>query len=234
MPSRAATAVAVLALAACSPGLRRDAAPTTAPPTTAAPATSSPAPSATPAPEARLVVVEHVTGDVDGDGRGDTVELVESLPDRAAPRWRWGVRARMTTAGTSTVWHDYGAEGNEGQTLRPVADVDGDGRGEVVVSPGTSAYSIYYELVTLAGARLVRVAGPPLTVEGLPDHLAGWGCARRLVFVATGTSADGGRTFTGTRTYYRLAGTRLVRTERRTDRWRTARAAPREYASEGC
>jgi hypothetical protein len=230
-----ATALLMTALAGCSGG-GRAAPPATAASTPAAsPATTPPTtPTPTPTPGPVVAAGDPVSGDVDGDGRPDVVRLVTDSAPQDSPAWRFGVRVSMTRLGTQTVWYGYGEDANEAQQLGRVADVDRDGDGEVLLSPGGSAYGRGWDLLAVVAGRLVRVTGATLTTEQRPDGLSGWGCARELVYAAV-ARLDGG-TYRGTRDYYRLHGATLVRVERHTDTWWQGRTARPEYAADatGC
>lgn len=213
--------VAVL-LSACAPAPSRDAVPTASPSATVpatTPATTTPSPALA------------KEGDVDGDGVADPVEIVESTQDRSLETWRWGVQASLSRLGQQTVWHEYGAESNEGQSFDGVADVDGDGDGEIVVSPGGTAYGRGYEILTLVGGRLTTVTGADLWVEHREEGRTAWGCAGGRVYVSEATTTDRGASFRGTVTYYRLVAARLVPDGPKTARrWRSGTAEPDEFA----
>jgi hypothetical protein len=205
----------LLALVACSPGYQqaRQAPPSS--PAITVEATPSEEPEPSPAEES------PPTGDVDGDGRAETVVLQRS-PANSAGEWRWGV-----VAGRYAYWAGYGEDNNEGQQYGPVTDLDGDGRDEVLVSPGTTATAAGWIVLTLRGDRLVPVSGPELWT-GLAD-----GAVRTV-------ACDGGGLVVlsavfegtaGTRTYYRLDGTRLVRTRTERDAW--GNGVPRPPAYDG-
>ena len=203
------------------PGCAGVAAPRTRPvPAAAAPPRSRPAPP--PAEGVRR-------GDVDGDGRADRVWIVRDRVRTAYGReQRFGVRAVLSSVGTRTYWHPPGDGSNDWQSVVGFADVNGDGRQEVGVALGTSVASGYYELVTFAGGRLVGLRGS-FHEAGLSDGEHGWGCAGGRVYDSVFRRT--GATYRGTVRWSRMAGTRLVREETRTDTWRRGERRPREYGA---
>jgi hypothetical protein len=117
-----------------------------------------------------------VAGDLDGDGRADTAVVVESGP-RLDPEWRWGVRVAYATGETRTVW--YSGEMfryvDQPKEVAGYADLDGDGRDEVVVRTyGGNGLDAY---VVLAGTEWVRKSAPDEVNAFLVDSGSGWGCA---------------------------------------------------------
>ena len=204
-----------LLLAGCSTGYRR-----AAPATATATATAGPAVTASPAGPASV--------DVDGDGRPDPVTIVEDGP-RTSPAWRWGVRVALSSRGPRTLWS--GCCAMDGQELGPAGDVDGDGRAEVSGSDGATATTRGWFLATLSGDRLVRVTGPALaTGLGEGGREVSWSCVPGGI-VMTSVVFQG---TAGTRTYYRLDGTRLVRVRTVHDRWGGGVARPPEYGAFSC
>jgi hypothetical protein len=165
-------------------------------------------------------------GDVDGDGRPDTATVVESGP-RGDPDWRFGVRVAMTTAGPRTAWATPGAGGNDGQSVEGYADVNADGRAEVVVQVGTTASAGLSQLVTLAGDRLVLVETYDLWAGLVEGGEGGWGCADgQLYTVVAGETG-------GTVTWFRLDGDRLVETGREEKEWAAGATRPSPFHTAG-
>lgn len=233
------TAVAALLLAgaACGgndPGPAASSAPpTTAPVTTPAPTTTT---SATAPP------ADATTGDMDGDRKPDRATIVESGTDRTASTWRWGLRVALTGGGSKTLWNDYGAESNEGQSITGFADLDEDGRLEVVVQPGSTATSAFQVFATLVDGELVWVTlgGERFDVEESDSpELRGFGCAevasgsagRELVVVTVAETADGRK---GTRVAYTLRRGALTRVGRDTATWAAAETPPPGYVIDRC
>src|SRR4051812_10069144 len=151
----AAVAAAVL-LAACSPGVapRRAGPAATTPPATSPAPSPAPTPSASPTPRARTGparVEATARGDVDGDGRTDFADLLQQARTGDLDTRRFGLRVRLATRRVLTYWYRWGYAGNEGQELAGIADVDGDGRGDVVLSPGASAIARSWVVWRLLG-----------------------------------------------------------------------------------
>jgi hypothetical protein len=210
------------------------AAPTTPPPATLTPATPSPT-AAAPAP---VGFGRTVTGDVDGDGRADSVRLVHNQYEQADPRWQWGVVAVLAHGGPVYLWNPPRADSNEAQWLTGVTDMNADGRAEIVVSPGGTAFSDFHDVVVYAGGRLVYATAPGprrtfFETSRPPAAPAGFGCAetvasssgREVYGVAARADADG-RTYTLTRTDYRLRDATFTVLRTRTARWTTGAPAP--------
>lgn len=164
-------------------------------------------------------------GDVDGDGRTDSADLLQQTRTGDLDTRRFGLRVRLATRRALTYWYRWGYAENEGQELAGIADVDGDGRGDVVLSPGASAIARSWVVWRLLGGRLVALRGADL-VAGVYES---WGCTRdpqRRVWVAT-SEPKGERDATGRVTYYRVSGTTLVRTARGPEQtWRVGGRAP--------
>jgi hypothetical protein len=135
-----------------------------APPSPSADPSLEPTSPPVPQPSPSFPAGDPVTGDVDGNGIADTVRVVESTADRESPDWRWGVRVDFVGGpygGTSAfAWRPEGESGNEGQTITGLVDVDGNGAEDIVVSPGTTAYSIFDDVVTLVLGKLRFVTMP--------------------------------------------------------------------------
>ncbi|HEV2889647.1 MAG TPA: VCBS repeat-containing protein [Frankiaceae bacterium] len=167
--------------------------------------------------------------DVDGDGREDRVRVVRQ-GEPMSDAFRWGVEVRFGNGSTGTYLDP--CCGNEGQSLGPIVDFDGDGDLEIAVSPGSTASSTGWRLLTLRDGELAQVEGPDLLQgwDAAGEH--SWGCAERgglVVATAALDMATMKQGTTGTRTYYRLEGTRLVEAETVTDTWGDGGARPREY-----
>ncbi|HEU0130500.1 MAG TPA: hypothetical protein VFQ85_05855 [Mycobacteriales bacterium] len=240
---------AVAALAACRP-----AGPTAAPSSAPAPATTTAtvtptatattppvtlAPASPPPPRADTPIGfgRTVTGDVDGDGRADSVRLVHNQYPQADRRWRWGVVAVLARGGPRYLWRQPGADSNEAQWLTGVTDMNGDGRAEIVASPGGWAQGSFHDVVVLTGGRLVRATASGRLVvfeTNKPDAApVGFGCAEsvasspgREVYRVQAVSEDGGRTYRLTREDYRLTGATLALVRTRTARWTAGTAKP--------
>lgn len=222
-----AAAVLATALAVgCSEGYSRV---TTAP-------RASAQPTATPVVDPALGVSEETAEpepapppppDVDGDGRPDVVTTVTS-GDQNGTDWRWGLRVAMTSRGTQTVWNECCPDG---QQYEVVGDVDGDRDVELAGLYGTTATASGWFLVTVHGGRLTVVDGPELSRGLAEGGETTWSCVPEGIVVASAVFQG----TTGTRTYYRLDGARLVRTRQMRDRWGNGVARPPEYASvAGC
>jgi hypothetical protein len=227
-------AVLTVLLTACSPGAGNPAAaPATTTPASAVPTLATATPEPPPPEQSPEQSLEQPTpepppaGDVDGDGRPDAVTIVER-GSRDSDAWRWGLRVRMSRLGTRTLWRDCCAM--NGQEVGTVADVDGDGHAEVAASDGASATARGWFLVTLRQDRLVYVTGPALLTGLESGAERSWSCAGGGI-VVTAAAFQG---TTGTRTYYRLAGTALVRTRQVRDTWGGATARPAVYDAAFC
>jgi hypothetical protein len=210
-------------------------------PTATGPATGPATAAATGGPDGNVVAFgSTASGDVDGDGRFDTVSLVHPPVPQTSPRWRWGVRAALSRYGTQTVWQPYGTDSNEAQALGGVEDMNGDGYAEIVASGGGTAFGRSFELAVVVGGRLAWVTNGAqhafFRSEQRPDHTdSGFGCAElaaaspgRELYQVDTASTDGGATWQGTRTLYRLNGSRLERVGTQTKTWHGA-AAPAGY-----
>ena len=178
--------------------------------------TGRPAPATPTRPvDGPLVVLDSTTADVDGDGRRDRVELVE-VGDRALAAddgWRWGVRVRLATGEDLTAMRLAVAHATQTQTLVGVADVNRDGRAEVVVSSRRTPASPDYELVTLRRGRLTFVTGARLEARPGEEPEAGWGCDEDGVYtqvIRHGVSYGTQVVDEAKREYYRLRGNSLV------------------------
>ena len=159
--------------------------------------------------------------DVDGDGRRDEVTTVTS-GSQDGTDWRWGLRVAMTSRGTQTVWSECCPDG---QQFEVVGDVDGDGDVELAGLYGTTATASGWSLVTVHEGRLTTVDGPELSRGIAEGGETLWSCDPGGIVVATAVFQG----TTGTRTYYRLDGARLVRTRQVRDRWGGGVARPPEY-----
>ena len=144
-----------------------------------------------------------VPGDVDGDGRPDTVSVTASGT----------VQVRYATGSTDTVSVDtIGPEGR----LRGLADADADGRSEVFVHVGAGAYTEQISVlryvdgrlrpVTLDGRQVELVSGASLR------HSSAWACRPPAAPILQWFGdSDDGPTYRGTLVSYRFSGAALVR-----------------------
>ncbi|HWL37893.1 MAG TPA: VCBS repeat-containing protein [Frankiaceae bacterium] len=237
MTARLSAVALLLASAACGGNDPTPAAssapPTTAPATTPAPTTTT---SATAPP------ADATAGDMDGDRKPDTVTIVESGKDRTASTWRWGLRVALTGGGTKTLWNDYGVESQEGQSVTGFADLDEDGRLEVVVQAGSTATSAGQVIATLVDGELVwlTLRGERFTVEEseVPEE-RGFGCAdvvpgspgRELVVITIDETATEHQ---GAREAYALRRGELTRVGRDTATWAAAETPPTGYVLDRC
>jgi hypothetical protein len=168
---------------------------TTAPPT--APTTASTAPP-TSAPECAASIPEpasaesSATGDVDGDGQDDTLEVVHDAEGG------WWLRVTLgsgdVTALALTTDNVGGAE------MIGAADVDGDGKEELFAQTGAGASTATIGLFTLDGCAIA-----PITFDGAPTQFpvgasvgatSGLQCsndpeAPASIFAYAGASSDG-------------------------------------------
>jgi hypothetical protein len=127
-------------------------APTTAPPTTTATTAAN-------CPEAERPgeIVGSATGDLDGDGTDDTVELVHTDLDE------WLIFAALGTGGDAA--GPIVADGPLlGADVLGVADVQGDGTSELFLQVGSGASAAIVGLYTVTGCDV-----EPVTFEGGPS-----------------------------------------------------------------
>lgn len=253
----AAAVLAAALTTGCSDGFRNAAPP--APPTPTAPPTMPPdiwavAPDGTvvkptltpgwtpPFPGALFTAPDTIDGeiawygdtdpppttDVDGDGLPDFFATVET-PDRSSESWRWGVRVTMSRLGGQTLSSDCCT--NEGQDAQAVGDVDGDGDEELAGSDGASAVARSWFLVTLHRGRLAKVSGPELWTGLAGLGQTTWSCVAGggIVVAEMTVTASFEPGTSGKRTFYRLDGTRLVRTRTVRDRWGNGVPRPADY-----
>ena len=113
-------------------------------------------------PDADPVPTElaRVSGDIDGDGRTDVVQLMSEatpgVPDQITISW-----------GTEGIERHALTGGGEGDLL-PLRDLDGDGDLEVVVSAGGGEAS-WYDVFTFTGTDVVKVGTDGATGAGVPS-----------------------------------------------------------------
>ena len=166
-------------------------------------------------PLAKPPAARPAGSDVDGDGRADTVRLVEA-PDSLATG-RWPLRVTLSKGGTVT--GIVTAEPQVRPAVLGVVDADRDGDGEVFVRVGGGASTAAYTPYTLvedgmAEVRTADGAALRLLVGGTVTHGAGFGCAdvastagRELVVLSV-ASTDG-ESYRGTRVTYRWRDDRV-------------------------
>jgi hypothetical protein len=198
----------------------------------------------TPAPTATASVPPHVAADdadLDGDGKKDTAALVFEYT-RSDPRWRYGIKATMSTLGTQTLWRPRGFNHDQVQTIVGLADLDGDGDGEVVMGNGGSA-RVRYDIATVADGRLTWVEQPVqdavlATSHGADGGSDSWRCAddtdrgRYLITTHVEASADGA-TLVGRRTLSRLVGAGWGEVDRENASWHRGDTPPATYGDVG-
>jgi hypothetical protein len=155
-----------------------------------------------------------VDGDVDGDGRVDSV----SFPQPGS------LRIRYATGVTDTVTFDASlASPQVGVRLLGIVDADRDGRAEVFVRTGAGAYTQVATVFRYVGGRLrlVTLAGQQTMFGygGSLRHASSWACRPPAapIVLWSGDSSDG-VTFTGALRSYRFqaATLELIRTSRLT------------------
>jgi hypothetical protein len=204
-PSAPATPAPVTTAPATTAPARPTARPT--PPRATTPAAKPPAPKptqrpATPAPKPQPRPA--AAGDVDGDGRADTVRIVEGKDSLRTGRW--DLRVTLGGGGTAVTGVVH-ADPQVRPALLGVVDADGDGDGEVFVNVGNGASTTSYTPYTLVEDGLAEVRTPDggqlrLVVGGGVMHGDGFACAGRDLYVLSVVSDDG-ETFRGTRVTYR-------------------------------
>jgi hypothetical protein len=206
-----------------------------------APPAGSPTPASTPTAS----VPPHVAADdadLDGDGKDDTAALVFEY-NRSDPRWRYGIKATMSTLGTQTLWRPRGFNHDKVQSLIGLADLDGDGDGEVVMSPGGWARGVFYDIATVVDGKLTwaeqRAQDAVLSTSyGTAAGRDSWRCAddvdrgRYLITTHVEESADG-RTLVGRRTLGRLVGSGWGVVDRETASWNRGDTPPAAYGDAG-
>jgi hypothetical protein len=180
--------------------------------------------------------------DLDGDGKNDTAALVFEH-DRSDPRWRYGIKATMSTLGTQTLWRPAGFNHDQVQSLVGLADLDGDGDGEVVMSPGGWAHGVFYDIATVVDGKLTWVEqraqdAALATSYGMTDGGDSWRCVddvdrgRYLVTTHVEVSGDG-HTLVGRRTLGQLVGTGWGVIDRETASWNRGDTPPAGYGVAG-
>ncbi len=198
----------------------------------------------TPAPTATASVPPPVAADdadLDGDGKKDTAALVYEY-DRSDPRWRYGIKATMSSLGTQTLWRPAGFNHDQVQTLVGLADLDGDGDGEVVMSPGATGNVVRYDIATVVDGRLTWVEQPVSdAVLATSSGVAGsdsWRCVddtergRYLITTHVEANADGS-TFVGRRTLSRVVGAGWGEVDRENASWKRGETPPATYGDVG-
>lgn len=166
----------------------------------------------------------HTVGvDVDGDGRADSVTVVQR--DRAGStgtyhRGTTTVRVRTARGQMATARVAY--DGWYGATFLGTAQLDGVPGRELVVGWTAGAHSRTYRALTWRAGRLVVLsspygpAGPQASDWFVDGALSGWAgvtCGRGGTVTLSGGSREGDRgTYTSATTTYRY--------ERRTGHWR--------------
>jgi hypothetical protein len=190
-----------------------------------APAATTPPPAAPPAsrpatPPARPATTPagSLSGDVDGDGRRDTVRLGSG----SLTTGRWDLLVTLARGGTVT--GTVNAEPQVRPALLGVVDADRDGDGEVFVRVGGGASTTAYTPYTLVEDGMAEVrtgdgAALRLLVGGSVTHGNGFACAdldpapgRELAVLSV--VSDEGTTFRGTRVTYRWRDDRVVELKR--------------------
>ena len=173
-------------------------------------------------------VVSHA--DVDGDGRRDAVGVVRGGADGASSG-RVVVRVRTATRIVSTerrlsYWY--------GRPWRGAARLDGVPGAELVLGYTTGAHTVFEQVLTWRGGRLVGLRAPggqgSWVIDGTVNFQLGWlRRAGQPVGVVTRLDArrngGDGPTFTGTATRYLWSGGRWVEQARVTNRSLTERTA---------
>jgi hypothetical protein len=160
-------------------------APTTAP-TTAPPTTTDGCPVAD-----RTGTVEGTaTGDVDGDGTDDTIEVVHTDSDE------WFLWVTFGSGEGQAMGPVVGSGAIAGAQLVGAADVQGDGPAEVFVHVGSGASAAVIGLFTVSGCEVV-----PITFDGAPSGfpvgasigaISGLQCGPEgTIFAYAGASSDG-------------------------------------------
>ena len=215
-PTGTLTAPATTAPAATAPASTPASTPTGTPPPTQAttrPVASRPPASTPPAPP----TTRPAAYDVDGDGRRDTVRIVERANSLATGRWDLSV----TLSKGGTVTGVVSAEPQVRPAVLGVADGDLDGDGEVFVRVGGGASTTTYTPYTLVEDGMAEVRTPDgkalrLVVGGSVTHGDGFSCAdvdkaagRELVVLSV--VSNEGTTFEGTRTTYGWNDDRVTR-----------------------
>jgi len=174
---------------------------TTLAPTTA-PTTTEPSCAAA-GPPATAVDTSTATGDVDGDGRADDLEVYADGTDTNPGPWHLAVAtARGTRLATAIA--DV-APGEEHVRLLGAATVAGPSQ-LVFVQVGTGASDSIVGLYTVAECSLARVAGPLLAVGGTVTHLDGLRCGDGALSVLQADSTDGSTYQTSVQRYAVDAG----------------------------
>ncbi len=198
----------LLLTTACTDEPGPKAVPTTAVPTTA-PTTVSPsvAPTAGPSlirPTPGATRGPAKDGDVDGDGREDTVTATQEL-----------LTVVLSSGRTLTA----PVVADVDPPVQGVVDVDRDGRAEVFLETTRGASTVFYTPFRYDGTRLqaVQLEGEPvrLGVGGSVTHGDGFACAQGRLVTASSTSTDGER-FDVTTTTYRVLGFTLQQVARTT------------------
>jgi hypothetical protein len=159
---RAVGVAAALTLVAAAVALAtRPGPPSAAPPAPAPTATPVPAPAPTPASPP----------DIDGDGIPDPVEIVGSTT-------LWGVVAHLSHYGDRYAWRHGSVTGTR---IIGVADLNRDGRPEIVVRTASNGHGQSYGIVTMVPGALVWARGagrktPATFYERSGPWPLGWGC----------------------------------------------------------
>jgi hypothetical protein len=185
---------------------------TTSAPTTEAPTTAPPTSAADCVGTAEGATAESsATGDVDGDGSGDTLEV---LHDGAGT---WYLQMTLGSGGSSyTELPTAGGAG--GKEMIGAADIDEDGKEEIFVQTGSGASAAVIGVFTVEGGCDIAA----VTLDGAPAEFAvgasvgntsGLQCSNvpeaGSIIAFSGTSTDG-ETYTVSHSELELAGTVLT------------------------
>lgn len=195
---------------AAKPPVATPTVPATAPPAAKPPVAKPPA-----ARPSQPAAKPRAANDVDGDGRSDTIRVLERSDSLRTGTWD----LRVTLAKGGTVTGVVSADPQVRPAVQGVADADLDGDGEVFVRTGGGASTTAYTPYTLVEDGMAEVrtndgAALRLSVGGTVTHGDGFSCAhvdpaagRELVVLSV--ASDGGETYRGTRVTYRWRADRV-------------------------